>query len=81
MKYAIIKRHSLEDLVKHVNALIDDGWTPQGGVSRDSDRDGSAHYCQAVVRTGDEPPIQAETTTTTTGHDPIRVVRVEGFHQ
>jgi len=35
MQYAIIKREKLEDLVKHINAIIPEGWEPLGGIAYD----------------------------------------------
>ncbi len=56
--YAIIKRATLEDLVKHINAIAKDGWCPHGGVAmawnpnvrRALTENGEMQYAQAVIR-------------------------------
>ncbi len=54
--YAIIKRATLEDLVKHINAIAKDGWCPHGGVAMAWNPQaaiggaGAMQYAQAVIR-------------------------------
>ncbi len=33
MRYGVITHASVHDLVKHVNAAIKEGWSPQGGIA------------------------------------------------
>lgn len=32
MRYYVVYRESLEELIKEVNRLIGEGWRPQGGI-------------------------------------------------
>lgn len=44
MKYRVIERLHLADLVKDVQEALREGWLPQGGITY-----GNGYYLQAVV--------------------------------
>ena len=54
MKYVVVDAQSAAELQKKVQALIDQGWEPLGGVSIAYAAVGSMWYAQAVVR----PPAE-----------------------
>lgn len=49
MKYEIVANSKPLALEKEVNARINDGWLPQGGLSI-SDGDRVTIYCQAMIK-------------------------------
>ncbi len=49
MKYRITDALSSTQLTTYVNALIEEGWTPIGGVSISGKFHGSMVYAQALV--------------------------------
>ena len=49
MKYEIVANSKPLALEKEVNARINDGWLPQGGLSI-SDGDKVTIYCQAMIK-------------------------------
>jgi len=36
MRYAVIKKENLKDLVKHINKVMKEGWEPIGGATHAS---------------------------------------------
>ena len=46
--YMILQASSSRDLTRHVRAALQEGWTPQGGVSYGAT--GGAPWSQAMVR-------------------------------
>jgi len=51
--YTVIATNDLQQLVNEVNAMIAQGWKPQGGVSTNwSDSYEQAEYVQAMIMEG-----------------------------
>lgn len=49
MKYTVISAPKLPELIEKVQALVDQGWRPQGGIHETSDGV-YGHYLQALVK-------------------------------
>jgi hypothetical protein len=49
MKYRVLQRSILQDLIDAVNWAIKDGWQPVGGVAVVVQKDRCDIYCQAMV--------------------------------
>ncbi len=50
MRYMVVEEESAEDLQEKVQALIDEGWEPQGGISVATNSALSWYYYQALVK-------------------------------
>jgi hypothetical protein len=50
MKYVVVEAQSADELQHKVQALIDQGWEPQGGVSVATHSAGVWWYFQAMVQ-------------------------------
>jgi hypothetical protein len=54
-QYEILRRETADELANAVNAYINQGWEPLGGVAYSywyhDDKDSNALWCQAVIRT------------------------------
>lgn len=50
MEYHIVTHWQVLGLVKIVNAFIQDGWVPQGGVAYTVGQGNDERYAQALVR-------------------------------
>ena len=49
MKYSVIKKDDLEELIDMVESFLDDGWEAQGGVSIAYERT-CITYAQAMIK-------------------------------
>lgn len=49
MRYVVVEERSAEDLQNKVQAMIDDGWEPLGGLSVATHSAGAWWYFQAMV--------------------------------
>lgn len=50
MRYTIVEEDDIEKLEKKVQALIDEGWEPQGVVSAMTYAVGTSWYYQALIK-------------------------------
>jgi hypothetical protein len=69
MRYYVVYKESLEELIKEVNRLMGEGWRPQGGIDVPAVTFGEGliqrvaeRFAQAMVRDTEEPPARSSST-------------------